>query len=178
MPRDGFPTLIEDNELGRLIDEVSLITGMTTPAVQADTVPALVRLSLPHINPPVCCDTPVNGRGYARRVIYTDPAGRFSALIIRWKAGAETPIHGHHAWGAVGVLEGELVCETFAKGANGQPLPTGKVTVGKGKIAAVKPDPEGIHRLSNPFKNDAVTLHIYGMDLSENPCAINVPYER
>lgn len=32
---------------------------------------------------------------YARRLLYADPAGRYSVVVMTWGAGQSTPIHDH-----------------------------------------------------------------------------------
>ncbi len=44
--------------------------------------------------------------GYAQHCVHRDPDGRFSVVLLVWKAGQCTPIHSHRSWGVVSVLEG------------------------------------------------------------------------
>ncbi len=50
------------------------------------------------------------------------------------------------------------------------------VTGTPGVVATVNPNPEGIHRIYNSSDQPAVTLHIYGMDLSMEEHDLNVLY--
>src|SRR4029079_15665269 len=45
---------------------------------------------------------------YARHVLYSDPAGRFTILSIVWDRGQFSPAHAHHTWCAYAVLENPL----------------------------------------------------------------------
>ncbi|TNE65012.1 MAG: hypothetical protein EP335_06425 [Alphaproteobacteria bacterium] len=181
MPKDAIAYQAAHTELSRLIAETGALTCSVSNSVHRPAVECLLRYALPHIDGLDFSDTPVNDRGYARKVLYTHPEGHFSVLALKWMPGAETPIHGHNAWGCVGVIEGEIGCETYCCRDGGQCegdlTSTGRILAGVGAVASVEPNPKGIHRLFNPTGKAAVTLHIYGMDLSENPTAVNVPYQ-
>ena len=176
---DGAFSFQKSTQLSRLIEEVTDITQALDVSCHRQAVKPLLRFALPFLNviPPaeaLACDG-----GYARELIYSDPQGRFSILMLSWMPGATTPIHGHQAWGCVGVLEGEIGCETYA--CDGDTLArdsvcsTGRLLAGPGTVASVDPAPAGIHRLFNPTRARATTLHIYGIDLSADPCCINIP---
>src|SRR4029078_8274366 len=45
---------------------------------------------------------------YARHVLHTDPAGRFTVLAIVWDAGQFSPAHAHDTWCGYAVLENAL----------------------------------------------------------------------
>jgi len=178
MPKDGIPSLQSPVDIASLVKEACTAATCAAANYHKDEITRLMERVLPHIKLDDFSDTPVNARGYRRKVLYSHPSGFFSVLQVEWHPGAETPIHGHNAWGCVGVVSGEIGCETYAqcdKGENGV-RSTGKITAGKGAIATVNPNPEGIHRLFNPTDKITTTIHVYGMDLSDNPCAINVPY--
>ena len=118
---------------------------------------------------------------YKREIIYSDPKSRFTVLLLSWGPKAETPVHGHRTWGAVGVIDGTVNCRCFEKHAYGDAccalIETDYITATSGMTAAVNPDPEGIHALYNNENKTATTVHIYGMDLSKDPSAINVQYQ-
>jgi len=182
MPKDTTASLSACGDLPRLIAEADALTTCVAEADRRYAVACLLRLALPYIGTLDFSDTPVNGQGYARKMLYTHPRGHFSVLAVRWMPGANTPIHGHNAWGCVGVLDGEIGCETYCCREDACECSmeflssTGLIRAGKGAVASVGPNPEGIHRLFNPTEKEAVTLHIYGMDLSHDPVAINVLY--
>src|SRR5436853_5588404 len=45
---------------------------------------------------------------YTRRVLYGDPAGRFTILALIWGAGQFSPVHAHRTWCAFAVCESTL----------------------------------------------------------------------
>lgn len=124
-------------------------------------------------------DTPAYGT-YERDLIYTDPKGRFTALLVSWAAGAKTPVHGHKSWGCVALIDGVMGCRCYDRTTDesGQAVTKERMhtIITAGDMATVNPDPEGIHSLYLKEGRRALSLHIYGMDLTEEPTAINVPY--
>jgi len=122
---------------------------------------------------PACCPE----RNYGREMVYLDPLKRFTLLVLRWKPGAATPIHGHNAWGVVGVSCGdlEIVCYDLDE-SDMSVAETQRVTGTAGDVACVNPAPEGIHTIGNCSDEEAYSIHIYGMDLSSEPEKINVYY--
>lgn len=193
MPDIGCHQFDETISVETIVREISILADCLPVAHLKHEVENLLRASLPKLQLESFNDTTINQRGYGRKLLYSHPGGQFSALQLIWKPGAITPIHGHNAWGVVGVVSGTIGCETFTRSeeqacgaSRDQPatsspppvLPRGAIRASTGAIASVNPDPEGIHRLYNPTDDTATTLHIYGMDLSPNPCAINVPYEK
>ena len=118
---------------------------------------------------------------YRRHLLYAEPKRRFTLLALIWLPGQQTPIHGHNAWCVVGVHEGAIDVTTYrrenADRADCSALSkTGDFTAPSGSVSFVQPDPEGIHRLSNTSAKPVITLHTYGMDLVEEPSAINKLY--
>ncbi|NVJ98683.1 MAG: cysteine dioxygenase family protein [Alphaproteobacteria bacterium] len=178
MPKEGIPTQQKSVDIASLIQEACTAVACSSPECHKDEIEHLMQHVLERVELEDFADTPVNNRGYRRKVLYAHPSGFFSVLQLEWQPGAETPVHGHNAWGCVGVISGEIGCETFKRCDVSEDgvASTGAIQAGRGAIATVNPDPEGIHRLFNPTDRVATTLHIYGMDLSDKPCAINVPY--
>lgn len=183
---DGAFCFRNGTQLSKLINETGALATELDCSSHRPAVAALLRLALPHVNLMHSDNEPVNEHGYSRHMLHTDPDGKFSVLAIRWTPGACTPIHGHNAWGCVGVLEGEIGCETFDHKTDcNQPcvdeapelVSTGKLLAGPGTVATVDPDPCGIHRIFNPTNAPATTLHIYGMDLGERPDGLNKWYQ-
>jgi len=115
--------------------------------------------------------------GYRRHLLYASPDKTFSVMSIVWQPGQQSPVHGHTAWGAVGVYSGKPFCENYAaeQTASGtisyQRLET--IRLKQLDLATVEPGLGTIHRIGNDGVSQCVTVHIYGKDLLENPAAIN-----
>lgn len=176
--------------LSKVINETTYITHSLSADCHRLAVTSLLRISLPNLNLVMDPSCEVNEHGYARQLIYADPCNHFSLMALRWMPGACTPIHGHNAWGCVGVLSGEIGCETYdhkdPSFCQEKPeqdytvedlISTGKLLAGPGTVASVDPDPCGIHKIFNPTRDEAVTVHIYGMNLASNPDGLNKFYE-
>ena len=114
---------------------------------------------------------------YARHLVYADPLGRFSVLVLAWLPGQITPIHGHNAWGVVGIHEGTMLNTCFRAAGSAEPIPTGSQRACAGSVVAVGAGDEGAHRLENPGPEAALTVHVYGMNLADNPTGINRYYQ-
>ena len=115
---------------------------------------------------------------YRKHILYADPEGQFTLLAIVWRAGQGTPIHGHSAWGAVGVYEGRPNVEVFecSEGPDGrhQTRSLKDVCCEPGDLATVQAGLCDVHRIYNATESTMITLHCYGLDLVEDPDAINL----
>ena len=115
---------------------------------------------------------------YLRRLLYAAPDRSFSILALIWLPDQHTPIHGHTAWGAAGVAEGNpyvdsfSICETEPKVMG---LRCDKRThLHPGDIATVEPGIDDVHRIGNSSPTRCITVHIYGRDLLARPGSINI----
>jgi len=102
---------------------------------------------------------------YARHVLHSDPAGRFSIVAIVWNAGQFSPPHAHHTWCAYAVYENAL--EETLYGWDGtfgaaQPVRTEIRAPGYGCYAHAGLDQ--IHRLGNSGAEPAISIHVYGVE--------------
>jgi len=115
---------------------------------------------------------------YSRFLLYADP--RFSVLALSWLPGQVSPIHGHNAWGVVGVHEGEITNTSYnvVKETCSVRGPRNVALASVGRIVATAEGDEGAHTLGNLSARPTLTIHIYGMDLSLKPNGINRYYDR
>lgn len=118
---------------------------------------------------------------YRRHLLHGDAAGRFTALALVWRPGQVSPVHGHTAWCAVGVVSGVATEERFdleesPEGTVAHHLAGRDARHGPGAVLMTRPGPEGVHRIRNDGRQDVVTIHVYGCDLREDPSRINVVY--
>ncbi len=104
--------------------------------------------------------------GYRTYLLHTEPDGSFSVLGLVWRPGQATVIHDHVTWGACGVLQGTEHEELFALREGGTALEqVGANESAVGDVASFTP-PGDIHRVSNRGEGPAISLHVYGADLS------------
>ncbi|MCC5793688.1 MAG: cysteine dioxygenase family protein [Chromatiales bacterium] len=115
---------------------------------------------------------------YARHLLYADPLRRFSILALVWLPGQATPVHGHTAWGAMGLYRGRLEVTNYQLSTGGLPVlechSREVIHVQPGQCAAVQPGLDDIHRISNCSGETAISIHVYGMDLLRDPASLNI----
>ncbi len=103
---------------------------------------------------------------YTRNLIYRDDT--FELIALCWEPRSESPIHNHSGqlcW--LSIQRGSLRLENFTSldgpgpGGNIRLVPNGGVErAGLGALDLQQGD-NGIHRVSNPFDERAVSLHVY-----------------
>ncbi|GAA4059146.1 cysteine dioxygenase family protein [Actinomadura miaoliensis] len=97
----------------------------------------------------------------AGHLLHTEPDGAFSVLGLVWRPGQTTRIHDHITWCVVGVLSGVEHEELFDGALN----PIGVRDNPPGEVSGFAP-PGDIHRIRNVSDETAISLHIYGTDIS------------
>jgi predicted metal-dependent enzyme (double-stranded beta helix superfamily) len=109
--------------------------------------------------------TPDQRRGHPDRpaghVLHAEPDGTFSILGLVWRPGQSTRIHDHITWCVVGVLAGTEHEELFDESLN----PLGVRDNHAGDVSGFAP-PGDIHRIRNDGNETAISLHIYGTDIT------------
>ena len=118
---------------------------------------------------------------YARRLLHRDPEGRYSALVMVWDKGQGTPLHDHAGmWCVECVYRGRIRVTSYS--VHGGNPETGVVQfqkenvvhAGKADAGALIP-PFEYHVLENAAESPAVTIHVYGGDMTY--CHIFEPVE-
>jgi predicted metal-dependent enzyme (double-stranded beta helix superfamily) len=79
--------------------------------------------------------------------------------------GRVTQIHDHVAWCVFGVIQGVLEEELFVPDGSGFLSPAGSTMNTIGAVNGFAP-PGDIHRVANAGDHTAVSIHVYGTDLS------------
>jgi predicted metal-dependent enzyme (double-stranded beta helix superfamily) len=97
----------------------------------------------------------------AGHLLHVEPDGAFSILGLVWRPGQTTRIHDHITWCVVGVLSGVEHEELFDEALN----PVGTRDNPPGEVSGFAP-PGDIHRIRNVGDETAISLHIYGTDIS------------
>jgi 3-mercaptopropionate dioxygenase len=104
--------------------------------------------------------------GYQSHLLYAEPDGTFSVSAMVWLPGQQTPIHDHVAWCVTAVLQGREHEEIFALDSGGQALRRTARNVNlSGSVSAFAP-PGDIHRVRNTGSTVAISMHVYGADIS------------
>ena len=103
---------------------------------------------------------------YQSHLLYSETDGSFSVAAMVWLPGQETPIHDHVAWCVTGVLQGREYEEIFALADGGRALQLAARNVNPpGSVSGFAP-PGDIHRVRNTGDTVAISMHIYGADIS------------
>jgi predicted metal-dependent enzyme (double-stranded beta helix superfamily) len=102
---------------------------------------------------------------YARHVLHSDPAGRFTVLALVWGPGQFSPPHAHHTWCSYAVLDGTLTETVYSYDeatAKASPLRVAERQPGYHCFSRAGLDQ--IHRLGNAGAGPAISIHVYGVD--------------
>lgn len=125
--------------------------------------------------PAGCCEGGTDN--YRRHVLYADPRQRFTVLSVVWRPGQGTPVHGHTAWGAVGVYRGNPSVANYRLVRDGAVELACEAECTPGDVTCVQPGIDYPHRVYNASDDVAITIHTYGRDLVEDPSGINIPLQ-
>lgn len=170
-----------------------MITTLASPVVALvheldgavrDTVPGRVRVDAVadalahHVNcpdlvpPEQCFGDPA---GYRSQVLHVADDGAFSLVALLWLPGQATPIHDHLSWCVVGIHRGEEH-ETRYRLEGDRLVVEGTATAGAGIVTGLLP-PGDIHRVTNTSADLAISLHIYGLDVTRRGSSIRRRYD-
>jgi predicted metal-dependent enzyme (double-stranded beta helix superfamily) len=113
--------------------------------------------------------------GYQTHLIHVEPDGSFSVVIMVWLPGQQTPVHDHLTWCCTAVLQGTEYEEVYALRGNHLKVVARNVN----PVAAVSgfAPPGDIHRVTNTGDMVAVSMHVYGTDISRVGSSVRRVYE-
>ncbi|QWF79326.1 cysteine dioxygenase family protein [Amycolatopsis sp. CA-230715] len=150
--------------LADLIDQIRLRTKESADAVATARRVADVLLALnPTARLLTSAERAGSADGYTRHTLHAEPGFSISAVV--WRPGQATEIHDHLVWCSFLVLQGTETESIFD--IDGDRL----VRIGRrerpaGSVSGVAP-PDDIHQVHNTGDEVAITLHVYGADLSQ-----------
>jgi 3-mercaptopropionate dioxygenase len=98
---------------------------------------------------------------YVGHTLHAEPDGTFSIVALVWRAGQLTRIHDHITWCAFAVIQGVEHEELFDAGLN----LVGRSENHVGDVSGFAP-PGDIHRVHNTGATTAISVHVYGTDVS------------
>jgi predicted metal-dependent enzyme (double-stranded beta helix superfamily) len=117
---------------------------------------------------------------YRQHLVHVHPAGRYSIVALVWKPGQATPIHDHRCWCVVGVwrgLERETTYDLHAEGDSTYLMLRASTVSAPGDVSVLVPPVEDIHRVENSGTSLAISVHVYGDDISVLGSSINRTFE-
>jgi 3-mercaptopropionate dioxygenase len=98
---------------------------------------------------------------YSGHTLYVEPDGSFSIVALVWRPGQITRIHDHVTWCVLGVIQGVEHEELFDADLN----VIGESDNHVGDVSGFAP-PGDIHRVHNTGDETAISIHIYGTDVT------------
>jgi predicted metal-dependent enzyme (double-stranded beta helix superfamily) len=98
---------------------------------------------------------------YRAHNLYIEPDGSFSIVALVWRPGQITRIHDHVTWCVLGVIQGVEHEELFDADLN----LIGEGDNHVGDVSGFAP-PGDIHRVHNTADEPAISIHVYGTDVS------------
>ncbi|HXW44240.1 MAG TPA: cysteine dioxygenase family protein [Streptosporangiaceae bacterium] len=143
----------------------------------AELVAAELRRHLP--GPEVLTDEERAGdaEGYRCHVLHAEPDGSFSVTAMVWLPGQVTPIHDHVTWCVFGVIQGAEYEELYSLSADGSHLTElGRSQNNVGEVSGFAP-PGDIHRVRNYGQDVAISIHVYGADITRLGSSVRRVYE-
>jgi 3-mercaptopropionate dioxygenase len=98
---------------------------------------------------------------YVGHTLHVEPDGSFSIVALVWRPGQITRIHDHVTWCVFGVVQGVEHEELFDADLN----MVGRSDNHVGDVSGFAP-PGDIHRVHNTGGETAISVHVYGTDVT------------
>src|SRR3954447_7826194 len=98
---------------------------------------------------------------YRDHTLHVEPDGSFSIIALVWRPGQVTRIHDHVTWCVFGVIQGVEHEELFDADLN----LVGRSDNHVGDVSGFAP-PGDIHRVHNTSDTTAISIHVYGTDVT------------
>ncbi len=110
--------------------------------------------------------------GYRSHTLHVQPDGSFSVVALVWRPGQVTRIHDHLTWCVFGVIQGAEHEELFDADLN----LLGQADNHVGDVSGFAP-PGDIHRVHNTADTTAISIHIYGTDVTRTGSSVRRYYD-
>ncbi|OXM52667.1 cysteine dioxygenase family protein [Amycolatopsis alba] len=150
--------------LAELIERLRKCTGRANePLVTAQAVASVLTELRPTTELLGEKELEGSASGYTRTTLHAE--ANFSITALVWRPGQRTEIHDHLVWCTFLVLQGTET-ETIFDIEGDRLVRTAQRRRPAGSVSGVAP-PDDIHQVHNAGDTVAVTLHVYGADLSK-----------
>ncbi|HEY2312726.1 MAG TPA: cysteine dioxygenase family protein [Streptosporangiaceae bacterium] len=114
---------------------------------------------------------------YRCHLLHVEPDGSFSVTAMVWRPGQVTPIHDHVTWCVFGVVQGIEYEELYTLAPDGSCLEeVGRSQNMTGEVSGFAP-PGDIHRVRNIGDDIAISLHVYGADITRLGSSVRRTYD-
>jgi predicted metal-dependent enzyme (double-stranded beta helix superfamily) len=163
-PLDPSPLAAPHSSIAVLAAEIAAASDLPLTAMGVCIKAALARAALvpdllapqQRLSQPGC---------YARHVLHSDAGGRFTILAIVWAPGQFSPPHAHDTWCGYAVYENPLQEQLFRfKSAQARAELVRTELRGPGYSCFAGAGLDQIHRLGNPGREPAISIHAYGVE--------------
>lgn len=181
---DGMGTVGQPATTSSVLDE--LVTGVESvvrkglsAAETSSLVAEQLRLHLPKPDLLTPEQRSGNPDHYEQNVVHVADDGSFSIVALVWLPGQATPIHDHVSWCVVGVAEGtesEVRYRLCSECRDPHLVVAGGVKNPTGSVCGFAP-PGDIHHVRNAGTDTAVSMHVYGADISKLGTSIRRRYD-
>jgi 3-mercaptopropionate dioxygenase len=98
---------------------------------------------------------------YISHRLHVEPDGSFSIIALVWQPGQKTRIHDHVTWCVFGVIQGVEHEDLY----DADLRLVGQSDNEVGDVSGFAP-PGDIHRVHNTGETTAISIHIYGTDVT------------
>jgi predicted metal-dependent enzyme (double-stranded beta helix superfamily) len=109
---------------------------------------------------------------YRSHTLHVEPDGSFSVIAVVWRPGQVTRIHDHLTWCVFGVIRGVEHEELYDADLN----LLGRSDNHLGDVSGFAP-PGDIHRVHNTSDTTAISIHIYGTDVTRVGSSVRRYYD-
>jgi predicted metal-dependent enzyme (double-stranded beta helix superfamily) len=119
---------------------------------------------------------------YRQHLLHAESDGSFSVVALVWLPGQCTPVHDHVSWCVTGVHQGEeherryRLLPADEPGGSARLVATEDVVNPVGAVCGFAP-PGDIHKVWNGCREKAISLHVYGADISRLGSSVRRVYE-
>jgi 3-mercaptopropionate dioxygenase len=113
--------------------------------------------------------------GYQCHLVHAEPDGSFSIVVMVWLPGQRTPVHDHVTWCCTAVLEGTEYEEVYANRGDHLEVVARNANPA-GTVSGFAP-PGDIHQVINTGDVTAVSMHVYGTDISRVSTSVRRVYD-
>jgi predicted metal-dependent enzyme (double-stranded beta helix superfamily) len=110
--------------------------------------------------------------GYRSHTLHVEPDGAFSIIGLVWRPGQVTRIHDHTTWCVFGVIQGVEHEDLFDAELNR----IGHGDNHVGDVSGFAP-PGDIHRVHNTGEETAISIHVYGTDVTRSGSSVRRFYD-
>src|SRR4029453_6203497 len=107
-----------------------------------------------------------DAEAFRSHVLHIEPDGSFSVVALVWRPGQVTPVHDHVTWCVFGVIQGVEHEELFTLAEENDCLVEGGKSANWAGAGSGFAPPGDIHRVRNVGGKTAISIHIYGTDVS------------